>query len=100
MCGYWNFMLGSFMGASVIFPEPLWGIDRGWRDLKACRSYVKSNDGCRTLVEEMFRRQFPSLRYEWPACGKDDTAEAIHWAAVGDSVFVERYLGQLRRLCP
>lgn len=94
-----SFMLVAVVTASVIMPEGMLGIDRGWRDYRACRMYLKDDRLCREVVEEVFKRQFPTLKYEWPTCGKDDMAEAILWAAVGDRGFVDRYLQQLRRMC-
>lgn len=99
MFRYWSVLLGPLMGASVIFPEPLWGIDRGWREYRTCRGYLKNNELCRDLVERMFAKQFPAIRYEWPACGKDDVAEAILWAAVSDRGWVDRYMEQFGRVC-
>lgn len=96
-------VLGAATGllslASVIFDEPPWGIERGWEEHRACRLYVKDGGACRRLAEEVFRRHFPALTYEWPRCGKDDMAEAVLWAATSDRVFVDRYMKLFRRLC-
>jgi len=86
--------------ASVIFESPIRGIDRGWEAHRLCCQYVKDNAICRKLAEDMFRKAFPAVSYEWPACGKDDMAEATLLAAVYDRGFVDRYMTQFRRLCP
>lgn len=99
MFGYWNFIFGSVIGASVIFPDPLWGIDRGWQAHRTCRDFVKDRGLCRKWAEDTFRAQFPALSIEWPTCGKDDLAEAILWAAIADRDFVDRYVRHFRRLC-
>lgn len=99
MNGRWSVLSGAVVMTSVIMPEGMWSIDRGWKDYRACRVYLKSDGLCREMAEELFRRHFPQLKYEWPTCGRDDTAEAILWAAVGDPSFVGRYLQELRRLC-
>lgn len=98
--GYWSFLVGPLIAASVIFPEPLWGLERGWQQFRACRHYLKDGGTCRNLAMDAFRRSFPQHAVAWPACGKDDVAEAILWAAVSDRVFVDRYMGQFKRLCP
>lgn len=98
MCGYWSFIV-LMTSVSVVMPEGLWGIDRGWHTYKGCRVLVKDGGLCRKLAEDMFRKQFPDLKLTWPACGKDDVAEAILWAAMADGDFVERYLRQFRSLC-
>lgn len=99
MCGYWSLIIGSLLSASVILPEPLWGIDRGWQSHRLCREFVKDRGLCRKLAEDTFRAQFPALSIEWPTCGKDDLAEAILWAAIADRGFVDRYVRQFRSLC-
>jgi len=99
MYWYLNICIGCVIGASLIFPEPLWGIDGGWHDYRTCRSYLKDDASCRRLAESTFKMTFPAISYEWPACGKDDIAEAILWASLRDRVFVDRYMRQFRRLC-
>lgn len=93
-------MSGYLVMASVIFESPLWGIDRGWEAHRNCRQYVQDNALCRRLAEDMFKQAFPLLTYEWPACGKDDVAEAVLLAAIYDRGWVDRYMRQFRRLCP
>lgn len=75
------------------------GIDRGWKDLRACRQYLNSKPQCRELAEEAFKYAFPALSYEWSTCGQDDKAEALLRAAVSDPRFVDRYMQEFRRLC-
>lgn len=99
MGGFGPPLMGGLVMASVIFPEPMWGLDRGWREYVSCRVRLKDGALCRHLVEGTFERQFPSIKYDWPDCGKDDVAEAILWAAVSDRGWVDRYMEQLRRLC-
>lgn len=90
---------GAVMLASMIFNDPPLGIDRGWEEHRTCRLYLKDRVECRHLAEEVFRRHFPALTYEWPPCGKDDMAEAVLWAATSDPGFVDRYMEFFRRLC-
>lgn len=90
---------GAVMLASMIFNDRPLGLDRGWAQHRTCRLYLKDAEKCRRLVEKTFQRHFPSLRYEWPPCGKDDMAEAVLWAATSDPGFVDRYMDFFRRLC-
>lgn len=99
MFGVSKGVIAGFALASIIFPEPLWGLDGGWRDYRNCRQLLKDNTLCRRMAEETFTRSFPNVTYTWPVCGKDDVAEAILWAAIRDREFVDRYMGQMRRVC-
>ncbi|OAV63693.1 hypothetical protein Barb4_04833 [Bacteroidales bacterium Barb4] len=84
---------------SLVMPETMVGLDRGWRDYRACRIYLHSDDRCRAAVADAFKRRFPDVTFEWPRCGKDAMAEVILWAAVADPGKVERYLEGFRRIC-
>lgn len=99
MCGYGTFMLTGIVMASLSFNEPLGDLREGWRSHRGCRILVKDNAECRRLAEGFFALTFPEVKYEWPACGKDDVAEVILWAALKDKGDLSRYLGYLRRLC-
>lgn len=48
----------------------------------------------------MFKKAFPTLKYDWPDCGRDDLAEAVLLAAIYDRGWVDRYMRQFRRMCP
>lgn len=91
--------LGVVVMASIIFDSRPWGLDRGWEQHRVCRQYLKDSAGCRHLAEETFKRNFPTVSYIWPTCGKDDVAEAVLWSAVVDRSRVSRYMEEFRRLC-
>lgn len=95
----WNVVFGALLAASVVVPEPLWGIERGWQSYQTCRQQLRSNDACRTLAVEGFKANFPDWKLDWPACKKDDVAEAILWAAISDAKSIDRYVRQFQRLC-
>ena len=97
MAGYVTFAI--LVWTSVIMPEGLWGVDRGWQTHRVCRDFIKDSGRCRKLAEDTFRARFPALSFEWPTCGKDDVIEAILWAAVADRNSVDRYLRMLSSLC-
>lgn len=92
--------MGWLVLASIIFKNPVWGIDRGWEAHRTCRAHLKDNLLCRKLAVDTFAKAFPALTYEWPTCGKDGLAEALLWVSIHDRVFVRRYMDQFRRLCP
>lgn len=95
----WNVVFSALLAASVVVPEPLWGIERGWQNYRTCRQHLRRNDACRALAEQRFKANFPDRKLDWPACRKDDVAEAILWAAISDARFIERYMRQFQRLC-
>lgn len=96
-CGW---LRGCVVLASVVFDGPVWDIEKGWEAHRSCRQYWNGDSKrCRRLAEDTFRKAFPALRYEWPACNKDDMAEAVLWAAVHDPGLVGRYMAQFRRIC-